>query len=385
MRGALLERPHDSVQPHPAPRRRHTTFERARRASVWGLAIFLSAQLGMAVALDVWLPEVGDPAYGMRLRQLQDRLQQSSAPTELIVMLGSSRVAFGCNGAVVEDELSRALGRPVIVYNFGRLGGGPITERLYLQRLLAQGIRPALLLLEANPIVMTRAGASADLDSLHVGPLEHNDRALLERFGAAPAPEDAPPAWVDHCVPILAHRRAILYRCVPTLLSRDVRAHCTLQWWKNLNASGWVGCERGADPQAHEAAHLQQLEPLLSELNGMRWTAELPSCRALEEALELARTEGIPTALVLMPESPTLRRAYSPGSWERARDYFRGLSDRYGCPAIEAREWIAGDDFADPDHLTARGAHAFTERLGREALAPLLVSHRRAESRKGPR
>ena len=52
----------------------------------------------------------------------------------------------------VERELEDVLGRPVVVFNFGLWGAGPGTSLLTLHRLLAEGTRPDLVLIEVLPI-----------------------------------------------------------------------------------------------------------------------------------------------------------------------------------------------------------------------------------------
>jgi hypothetical protein len=357
-------------QQRPRASARRGRFRRARRAVCWGLAAFAAAQAALALALTRWAPELRDPAYGIKARQLQHRLRRAESPPDLVVMLGSSRVAYGLRGEQLEAELGRELGRPVVVYNLGRLGGGPIAECVYLHRLLAEGPRPRLVFLEFIPHMMTRAGTTSELESLRVGPLGPDDAALLERFGAE---EGGPPWWLARGVPVWAYRRAFLYRFAPRLLTREVRAHCQLQWWQGLSPSGWQARESKGPREEAERAHLAWVRPLLDELEATPFGPEVPGCRAFEDTLELARAEGVPVVLVLLPEAPSLRRLYPAGSWARARRYLEGLGARYGCPLVDAREWVPADDFADPDHLAPPGARLFTERLGREVLRRSLV------------
>jgi hypothetical protein len=338
-------------------------------ALCWGAATFVVAQLALAVGFHRWLPESRDPAYGAKVKQLHDRLRQSSTPPELVVMLGSSRTAYGFDGSLLEADLSADAGRPVIVYNLGRMGGGPIAESVYLQRLLADGIRPTLLLVEVPPYVLSREGSAHEAESLQVGPLDPIERELLHRLGEEA--EDGLPQWVDRAVPIYSRRRVILYKLSPSLLGRDVRAMCRSQWWRQLNASGWSPLERPGAHQAIEDAHMRSAEPLIARLQGIQPSDDLPACRALEYVVQLAHQERIPVALVVMPEGPRLRQAYPEASWDRIWAYLQDLGARSGSPVINAREWIAAEDFADPDHLGPSGARLFTERLGREHLRPI--------------
>src|SRR5262249_33215294 len=100
---------------------------------------------------------------------------------------------------------------------------------------------------------------------------------------------------------------------------------------------------------------------------------------ALDAILKLCRTERLPAALRVRPEGPAFRRLYSPGAWAQVEALLADLSRRHGVPIINAREWMSEDDFLDAHHLASSGAAVFSERLAREAIAPLLAP--RASSR----
>ena len=101
--------------------------------------------------------------------------------------------------------------------------------------------------------------------------------------------------------------------------------------------------------------------------------AERPA-RALADVLALCRREGIPVALLLMPEGPAFRAWYTPSMHAGLDAYLHDLSEQWGAPLIDARDWLGSDAFFDAHHLLPRGAAAFTERFRREALGPLLQS-----------
>ena len=52
--------------------------------------------------------------------------------------------------------------------------------------------------------------------------------------------------------------------------------------------------------------------------------------------------------------------------------HLHSVSERWGVPLIDARDWLGDDAFYDSHHLLPRGAAAFTERFERESLPPLL-------------
>ena len=70
----------------------------------------------------------------------------------------------------------------------------------------------------------------------------------------------------------------------------------------------------------------------------------------------------MPVRLVLMPESRAFRGLYGPGADDRLRAVLP-------AGVVDAREWLPDDAFNDGHHMLARGAEAFTDRLGREVVA----------------
>src|SRR5437879_4963703 len=136
-------------------RTRRFAVQRGRAGLVWGLVFFATLQLGLAVAIELWLPELRDPQYAykaarLRQRMAADRDDRDDRPRNIVV-LGSSRTMFGLQGERAERVMGSRLGRPVTVFNFGMVGAGPITQLVDLKRLLAQGIRPDLLVIEVLP------------------------------------------------------------------------------------------------------------------------------------------------------------------------------------------------------------------------------------------
>ena len=53
-----------------------------------------------------------------------------------------------------------------MLFNFGMVGAGPLVELVVLRRLLAEGVRPDLLLVEVLPPLFNRRAAACDLAQL---------------------------------------------------------------------------------------------------------------------------------------------------------------------------------------------------------------------------
>ena len=82
-------------------------------------------------------------------------------------------------------------------------------------------------------------------------------------------------------------------------------------------------------------------------------------------------------ALVLMPEGPAFRTFYPADAWRQIRGFVDTLKGEYGIPIVNARDWMAEEDFLDSHHLLPSAATVFSERLGQAGILPLVRQHPR--------
>jgi hypothetical protein len=338
----------------------------ARTALLWGLAAFAAVQFGLAVAIEGWLPELRDPYFAYRAARLARRTARPDRPFTIVV-LGSSRVQDGLVAGDLEAPLAQKLGRRVVVFNFGIPGAGPITNLLNLQRLLARGIRPDLLVVEVMPVTLAEhrpepgEGGHLQADRLWL-----HELPLLHRYGIARSgrSRDWRRGWL---VPTHTHRFAILSRVAPTLLPGQVR----LDWARGIDASGWrEPILREGTPEQHRQALERDARGFIPVLTSFRLGA--PSCQAQKDLLALCRVRGIPAALLWMPETAAFRSWYPTAVLGQLHGFLAGLARDYHAPLTNARAWVGDDGFRDGHHLTRQGAAAFTHRFGREVLLPAL-------------
>jgi hypothetical protein len=327
---------------------------------------FVLFQAGLALAIEFWLPELRDPEYGFRLARLYPRTVLAVERPFTVLMLGSSRTTAGFNAGRLEKELSQELQRPVVVFNFGLTGAGPLMQLLDLQRLLAKGIRPDLLLIEVLPPLLTGHIPHSELNRLPVHRVWLAELPLLARYGGA-LDEMRKTWWETWPVPCYTRRFAIVSRLLPAWLPYQLR----MDWAYQIDDSGWVASPvNRSTPELRRRAVERARNEYLGYLVGFRLGG--PACQALRELLELCRSEGIAAAFVLMPEGTEFHSWYPPGVWPQIENFLTGLGREYAVPLINAREWMADEDFSDSHHLLPRGATVFTDRLGREALVPLV-------------
>jgi hypothetical protein len=334
----------------------------ARAAVVWAIGIFAGLQLGLAAAIEGWLPQLRDPEYGCRMTRLCARVAARPRPYT-VVMLGSSRTTAGFDANRLEKYLQARGNRPVVAFNFGITGAGPLMQFLDLRRLLDRGIRPDMLLVEVLPPLLAGQVPRAEICRLQATRLWLRELELAQSYGADFWELHAQ-WWQAWPVPWYARRLAIVNRLAPALLPTQMRT----DWIYQIDDCGWVVQAFGSpSKEQRRQATLRTQQEYAYYLKDFKLGG--PACRALRELLVLCRQQEIPTALVLMPEGSAFRSFYSPSAWAQIDAFLSGLSREFATPLIDARAWIADDDFFDSHHLLLPGATAFTDRLCREAFS----------------
>lgn len=338
---------------------------RPRRALAWGLAAFCGLQLTLAAAIELRAPWLRDPVYGRKLNQLQARLAASpGAP--LVLALGSSQTFDGFDAGRMEQRLNSGSAGDPVVYNFGLPGAGPLTELIVLRRLLGEGIRPELLLLEVTPGLMHGAEQIV---------LSGDRLALAELQTAAPFVSGdrlfAAGRWLRSLTPLHTHRESLLQAALPAW-APPRRWGMTFQMF---DASGWESIP--ATPSAERAVYAKVVQdayrPLLSASD-----LDARSRQCLRQLLDLCRSERLQTILVLMPESEVFEGLYSDAMQAAIQAELAALEREYEVSCIDARRWMEEEDFFDSQHLMAAAADDFSEQLagrlpaigaGKETLA----------------
>jgi hypothetical protein len=339
----------------------------ARRLA-WAVAAFVLLQAGLGLAVEREWVGLRDPLYARKAGLLRARLDRPAAERSFVVVaLGSSRTAFGLDSARLTGQLTRDLGRPVEVFNFGIPAAGPMTERLYLERLLADGLRPDLLLVEVfAPFLMHDHecfGRQTEEDWLLPVRLRPDEVPVANRYGFhVPAP-----GRCAGLVPWHTFRCAVLSALVPGWLPGQARL------------DGGHAC----DPCGGPAEGIDDISPELAahglEIARRQYAYLLGSGSvsrsgeaALTDLVGLCRANGVPAAVVLMPESRQFRSWYSPAARAELGRFTEELARGTGERLIDAAAWVPDGMFSDGHHLRPSGAAVFSDRLGREALGPLV-------------
>ena len=281
-------------------------------------------------------------------------------------MLGSSLTGWGLDPAAMADLRPGSPGGPV-VFNFGIDSSGPVGHLLYLRRLLAEGIRPDLILLEAEPRFMIRkyntVASEHYLQTLYV---HFKDLSVLDRYD--PAASELRADWAELvCLPWYYHRLDFQNSYLASWVPRMQRTNR----WIFFDRNGWEG--KLTDYSSHE--------PLTHELvvlEGQYHLHEIdasptydPAYRAQCEMVETCRRRHIPVLFVRMPDNSSMREP-APELKRRIDGFYANLKRDTGAGFIDARDWVEDVGFIDGSHLRREGSVVFSQRLGSQYLKPIL-------------
>ena len=95
--------------------------------------------------------------------------------------------------------------------------------------------------------------------------------------------------------------------------------------------------------------------------------------RAMRELLAHLRREGIPAVVVLMPEGSVFRSWYGPKARAATAELIEVAEAETGRPVVDARAWLPDEAFADGHHVRDVAAPAFSARMARECIVPVLA------------
>ena len=169
---------------------------RARRAIAFAAFAFLIVQLAFATVVQrEWLP-LRDPLFHEKFERLQKHTAfwHDDKTALRILAIGSSRLHLSFDAKRLSETLSTAFGHPAIAYNFGTSGAGPLTNSLYLKRLIDAGVRADCIVLELHPALVGTGDSEFLLERrwLHGYRLRLGECEQLAGYGFTP---EYPPSF----------------------------------------------------------------------------------------------------------------------------------------------------------------------------------------------
>ncbi len=336
---------------------RSLRHQRFRAIVLWGIGCTALIQVATGFTIDLALPRVRDPEYVHREALLRQQLGESPEKP-VIVAIGSSRIKYGLDAT----SATRALGNHVQVFNFGITTSGPFLEQVVLKRLTEDHLKPDIVLIEVMPVHYNGKQLPADLESL--------DGARLSAEELAPLPQSKAaltgPLWRwarSRAWPSCRHQAELRDLLSPALgqSSKDSEIHA-------VDSLGWQACPTPTQGVAAmtDLAH-RQYDKRFADFE-----MSLEQLHRLEQILLDCQRQNIKAALLLTPEGSEFRRLYSPAMTAAIDQMLRDLEKQFDVPIMDCRTWMPDEAFFDQHHLLSAGATQFSERLGREALQPML-------------
>lgn len=324
----------------------------ARRVFRWMLVTFLALQLLLGFVVEVWHPELSDPQYGHRLQAL--RAKRAAEPDRpLVLALGSSRTEVALRPSHLADGP-----HDPIVFNMARGGTSQVMNLIVLQRLLADGVRPDLLLVEVLPSSLAEEGWSTTTPTVTFRDLSESLRYPIggkAYFYLLKA----------RAIPVHKYHSGLVQAYGPPgAATRNDAA-----MWDDTGA-GTVMIPDEVRPEQRIGGTNYARGQYLSKLRAYHIAPAAD--RATRAFLALCQNERIPVVLYLMPESSEFRSWYSPEALRALDEYLAGVRSEFGLPLVDARTWLSDEMFWDGHHVIQRGARAFTTRFADEAITPAM-------------
>jgi hypothetical protein len=349
-------------------RRTRCLGKRGRDILLWTVISLFACQILPTLAMDRWRPDLRDPEYAARLGKLRTR-RAENPDQPLVLMLGSSRVMNGFQPRAL-NELASSAGQPMVSFNFGLLCAGPLREHCCLEHLLADHIRPDLLVIEIMPPLFNEPGKSRFCDEnwLYIPPLALTDVVDLWPCFARPHRLYVP--WTrSRLEPWNEHRRRAIHQL---LAGSWMPPPPSVRLEEEVDAWGWSSPPTATVTPEEQAHHIEAARKQYgAAFQGFR-VGEQPF-RVVCDLLEQCRRQHIPVLLVRMPESTVFRGWYPPEMEAAVAQLGKSLSDRYGADFIDAQKWVPDAEFWDGHHMLPSGAARFTDRMGREVILPRLA------------
>ena len=315
---------------------------RARAALAWAPAGWIITITCAWVFAEIAVPAVTDPDYHYKIETTRSAIAANPG-RPLGVVLGSSRMMWAFHPELVPGD-------SLVWANASHLGAGPILQRVLLARLLRDGIRPDVLVLEVMPPYFVRE------DTKWIGRILTLRDLFLARRYTEPCELEF---WylVERQIRVRPLGGVLdPYRDIPPPLK--VGGHMLLQ--ESTTAE-----DRAKRTESQRRQHGAQAA-------GIR--ASPGADRAFRDTIRTATDAGIRIVILRSPEGSVFRGWYDPDRLARFDDHIRAVAAEFRVPVIDARDWLPDEEFYDYHHTLRPGAVKFTRRLVDEVARAMKAS-----------
>jgi hypothetical protein len=237
---------------------------------------------------------------------------------------------------------------------------------MMFRRFLDDGVRPDLVVVEVMPHFLTcpkGTDAGAEENSLHAARLTCAELPRAASYCRQPSRFVGP--W-------LLSRLVPSYHCQAELREfAGVDAPTTPDRPYGRDSHGLHTHARlvAGTPQQTSAFTTAWIESSRRSLEGDRFTDE--ARRSVRDLLTLCRTECRQTVLLAPPVRSEVLRVMPKLAELRAAE-LAAIAAECNVPSIDARRWLDDGDFFDAVHVQAIGVEHYSDRIGRDVLAPIL-------------
>jgi hypothetical protein len=350
-----------------------STFPSCRsacRALAWTALFFLLFQLAGGILLDYAYPDLRFATAAYLFSTLHERPRSPD-----VIALGSSRIGLAFTAADVGEVLrERVPGRSWSAMNFAVPSGDPRTSDFLLQRMLDEGCRPRLVVVEVCPEEVNAYNEWLGFDISRLLTWHDVPGDLLEAARSGSLRR----LLTYRLFPLCMHRQEICRQAFPeangALVSEMAAPGVPLTSDQSgIDSQGLWGhaIERhrawsGPADTREGLVHLRKwLRP---------YRAGGAPVQALERLLRRCRAEDIAVVLVGIPLHGDHRGEYTPEIEAEFRATMTRLVREFGCTFADYRDCLKDGAFFDNAHVYPTGGSTFSRRLAGEVLAPLASS-----------
>jgi hypothetical protein len=234
-----------------------------------------------------------------------------------------------------------------------------------VQRVFADGVRPAVVLIEYWPPFLRQDAQHAE--GIHADPrrLHLAERPIIRDY-FPPQARTERRMWAARINAFGENGSRWLVQIAPRWVGRPWEVDGP---WAGLDEWGWLpGMELPPTDTKIRPQRLKQCQRYYRDrFDGH--TIDALSDRAIREAVRVIRAHDARVGFLFLPESSEFRNWYPPEVESAFRAHLTGLSRELAIPVIDARSWMADGYLSDGFHLSRIGAAKFTERLGPAIVA----------------